>query len=133
MRHLIIKCIYLFLLSVLVIPSASASDHSQSDYIVTLSDDTDNEDDDNRPETGNTGRRDYIWSTICRINPDKIEISSIDKESILSYELYDQSSLCIGSFYNEADFLDAVFTIKGKLKIRIVLETFSLSGYLEIP
>ena len=133
MRHLIIKCIYLFLLSVLVIPSASASDDSQSDYVVILSDDTDNEDDDNRPETGNTGRRDYLWSTICRINPDKIEILSIDKEHILSYELYDQSSLCIGSFYNEADFLAAVFTINGKLKIRIVLETFSLSGYLEIP
>lgn len=132
MRHLIIKFIYLFLLSVLVIPSASASDDSQSDYVVTLSDDTDNEDDDNRPETGNTGRRDYIWSTTCHISPDRIDILSIDKESIVYFELYDQNGLYIGSFFNETDFLSAVFTIREKLKIRIVLDFFTLSGYLEV-
>ncbi|MDE6077529.1 MAG: hypothetical protein K2G29_07340 [Muribaculaceae bacterium] len=133
MRHLIITFVHLFLLSALAIPSASASDDSQIDYIVTLSDDTDDEDRDNKPETGEKGRRDFIWSTTCRINPDRIDIPSIDKESIISYDIYDQYGLCIGSFFYESDFLSALFTIKGKLKIRIVLETFSLSGYLEIP
>lgn len=136
MRRLIITIVHLFLLSALVIPSASASENSQSDYTVTLSDDTndtDDEDEDNKPERDNKKRRESTWSTVCHITPNSINISSIDKESIVSYELYDQYDQCIGSFFDESDFLSAVFTIKGKLKIRIVLETFSLSGYLEIP
>lgn len=136
MRRLIIPFLYLFLLSALVIPSASASDDAQSDYIVTLSDDADDADDedlDNKSERDNKKRRDSTWSTVCYITPDRIDISSIDKESIVSYELYDQHDQCIGSFFDESDFLSAVFTIKGKLKIRIVLDSFSLSGYLEVP
>ncbi len=134
MRRLIITFLYLFLLSALVIPSASASDDTQSDYIVTLSDDVDDIDDDisNRSENDRPKRRDSIWSTTCHITPDRIDISSINKESIVSYELYDQHDQCIGSFFDESDFLSAVFTIKGKLKIRIVLDSFSLSGYLEV-
>ena len=119
-------------MSALVIPSLSASDGSQSDYIVTLSDDRDDEDNDNKPENENKGRRDFIWSTTCRINRDRIDIPSINKESIISYDIFDQDGQCIGSFFNETDFLSAVFTIRGKLKIRIVLDFFTLSGYLEV-
>ena len=135
MRRLIITIVHLFLLSALVIPSASASHDTQSDYIITLSDDADDEEDgdlDNKPERDNKKRRDSTWSTVCHITPDRIDISSIDKESIVSYELYDQYNQCIGSFFDESDFLSAVFTIKGKLKIRIILDSFSLSGNLEV-
>ena len=123
MRRLIIPFLYLFLLSALVIPSASASSDAEAD----------DEDLDNKSERDNKKRRDSTWSTVCYITPDRIDISSIDKESIVSYELYDQHDQCIGSFFDESDFLSAVFTIKGKLKIRIVLDSFSLSGYLEVP
>ncbi|MDE6077008.1 MAG: hypothetical protein K2G29_04690 [Muribaculaceae bacterium] len=135
MKRLIIKFIYLFLVSALLSTSVSATQNSQDAYLVTLSDDSDQPDDedrDNRPENENKGRRDFIWSTTCSINPDRIEISSIDKECIISYDIYDQYGQCIGIFCNETDFLSAVFTIKGKLKIRIVLDSFSLSGNLEV-
>lgn len=127
MKRIIFTLIYLFSLPVLATPLVSASENAPSDYTIILS-----EDRDNKTEIGDKRRRDFIWTTTCQISTDRVEIASIDKESIISYDIYDLYGQCIGSFFNERDFLSAVFTIKGELKIRIVMDTFSLSGYIEV-
>lgn len=126
--------ILVFLLCFVTYNRAIGDDSTQDDYCITLYEDEGNEDSDrdNKGEYDPIGRRSLQWSTVCLIRPTVIVIQNIEKADILCYEILDSQNCLIGSFDQETDFLSCLYMMNGKLKIRIILDSFSLSGYCEI-
>lgn len=61
-----------------------------------------------------------------------IQIPGLDKSQAVSYELYCEGS-CMGSWYDEADFLLQLSEREGIMEIRINMPEYYLSGYLTLP
>lgn len=84
-------------------------------------------------EIGNKGHRVPARPINCVINRNGVFINaSIDKENIISYELWTISDVCVGSFIEESDFIQYLYNeeLGTDLRIKIVLPDYVLVGNL---
>lgn len=69
----------------------------------------------------------------CHISSDGlVEVSSIDVKEILTFEIYDGTGICIGSFGDSLSFTETLFSLSGVFEIRFVTQENILRGYVEI-
>lgn len=92
-----------------------------------------NIDGDIKEDISNKGHRVPARPINCVINRNGVFINaSIDKENIISYELWTISEVCVGSFIEESDFIQYLYNeeLGTDLMIKIVLPDYALVGNL---
>lgn len=57
----------------------------------------------------------------------------VDAEEIQSYEIWDaDGELCIASYTEESDFINALFSLEGEYQIQFTTEDYTYIGYVTI-
>lgn len=70
---------------------------------------------------------------LCSIsNSTGIDIASIDKNEIQSFEIYDNQDICIYSSPNDLDFIHMLFSLNGSFELRFVIDEYILVGYISV-
>lgn len=89
------------------------------------------EETEHKVDPGEGGYRIPVAPVVCAISSEEMSIEGIDTNSILKYEVYDETPDLIMSFLSQKDFIDFVFCSSGPLIIRLVFEDYALIGYLD--
>lgn len=97
-------------------------------FIVYLSGDPDPTDMDQRP----TKKRSGCQQIACEITMEGISISGMDFSEITLYEVLDKDGFTLASFESEQEFITYIFTLEETVGIRLYLDGFVLSGFLNI-
>lgn len=114
-----------FMLS--LIPLLCYGERTES-FVVYLSEDHDPTDMDQRP----TRKRSGGQRLPCEITLNGISISGMDTSGISLYEVLDIDGIALASFETEQEFLACLFTLEQTVGIRLYLDGFVLSGFLNI-
>ncbi len=61
-----------------------------------------------------------------------IDIASIDKNEIQSFEIYDDQNICIYSSSDELDFIHVLFSLNGSFELKFVIDNYILVGYISV-
>lgn len=109
-------------------PPLLCNGETTESFIVYLSGDPDPTDMDQRP----TRKRSGGQRLPCEITLNGISISGIDTSGISLYEVLDIDGITLASFETEQDFLTYLFTLEETVGIRLYLDGFVLSGFLNI-
>ncbi len=59
-----------------------------------------------------------------------LRINNVNISDIYAFEIYDTDGVCIGIFCDADDFVQAVFSYKDNMEIRLRTQDFTLLGYL---
>lgn len=109
-------------------PPLLCNGETTESFIVYLSGDPDPTDMDQRP----TRKRSGGQRLPCEITLNGISISGIDTSGISLYEVLDIDGITLASFETEQNFLTYLFTLEETVGIRLYLDGFVLSGFLNI-
>ena len=67
---------------------------------------------------------------VCIISAEGIQMD-VDVEEIQSYEIWDaDGELCIASYTEESDFINALFSLQGEYQIQFTTEDYTYIGYV---
>jgi len=83
------------------------------------------------PDIDEEGHRAPARPFNCIISPIGIDIPSIDKNDIISFEVYDQNGICIACFIDEQDFLSFLFSTSGAVEIIFRTDGYLLRGFID--
>jgi lipoprotein-anchoring transpeptidase ErfK/SrfK len=79
------------------------------------------------------GHRTPPIAIVCTISDtDGLYISTLDNDEILMFGIYDENGNCIASYYNEADFISALFTLSGTYEVQFTTEDYTYVGYISL-
>lgn len=69
---------------------------------------------------------------VCTISTEGIQMN-VEPGDILSYEIWDtDGEICIASYTEESDFINALFSMEGEYQIHFSTEEYSYIGYTTI-
>ena len=67
---------------------------------------------------------------VCIISAEGIQMD-VEAEEILSYEIWDaDGEVCIASYTEESDFINALFSLEGEYQIQFTTEDYVYIGYI---
>lgn len=78
------------------------------------------------------GRRSNRRPLTGEITSSGVSIPGVEISDIISFEIYDQSSICLGIYSDEMDFVNALFSLSGEYEIVLVTENTTLVGIVEV-
>lgn len=105
------------------------SAHPSSSYEVLLYEDNESVPDEEDPE----GRRNLTYEIIATISIDRGVILHNFEGEISLYVIEDAVSLTtVGSFISEQDFIDCLYSLSGKIRIRLYTNYSPLIGYINL-
>lgn len=130
MKH-IFKLLILFLaLSAVSIPEIKAEGNPFT-FRVTLHREP-AKSDDVKTKNDNEGNRAPSRPIFCTISAEGIQMD-VDAEDIQLYEIWDaDGELCIASYTEESDFINALFSLEGEYQIQFTTEDYTYIGYVTI-
>ncbi len=78
------------------------------------------------------GHRVPSRSFSCTVSREEIIIEGVEKEEILSYEVYDKTGVCVGLFSNEQDFISFIFSVNGFYTVCFLTKDCCFAGSAEL-
>lgn len=113
-----------------IISYAHGGDYSYDFPIESGDEDGDDGDDVNPPDKG---RRSWQMGQICTINSQNgVRIPGVDKNDILTYEIWNSCEECVAVFCSEGDFLSFLPSVSGNVRIVFRLPSTYLYGYVTL-
>lgn len=83
------------------------------------------------PEEGDEGNRKPSRPIPCSIDPDfGICFSGQEKPDFILYEIYDCDNVCMGTYGDEPEFIEALFSLTGEYRISLNTVEVSYIGYV---
>lgn len=83
------------------------------------------------PEEGDEGNRKPSRPLTCTVDPNSgIEFLGHETPNFILYEIYDCSNSCVGAYGDEAEFIDALFSLTGEYRISLDTTEVSYIGYV---
>ena len=84
----------------------------------------------NKQKSDHEGIRIPSRFIVCIISAEGIQMD-VEAEEILSYEIWDaDGEVCIASYTEESDFINALFSLEGEYQIQFTTEDYVYIGYI---
>ena len=112
-----------------LIADANCSYYSYEFPIVSADGDEDVDDENTPIEDPARGRRSWQMCQMCTIDSQNgVKIPGVDKNDIITYEVWESADVCVGIFYSESEFLTLLPSMSGNVRIVFRLSTGCIYG-----
>ena len=99
------------------------------EFPIESSNDIGVEEDEDDEDPYNKGRRSWQMCQMCSIDSHNgVKIPGVDKNDIITYEVWESADVCVGIFYSESEFLTLLPSMSGNMRIVFRLSTGCIYG-----
>lgn len=99
------------------------------EFPIESSNDIGVEEDEDDEDPYNKGRRSWQMCQMCTIDSHNgVKIPGVDKNDIITYEVWESADVCVGIFYSESEFLTLLPSMSGNMRIVFRLSTGCIYG-----
>ena len=99
------------------------------EFPIESSNDIGVEEDEDDEDPYNKGRRSWQMCQMCTMDSHNgVKIPGVDKNDIITYEVWESADVCVGIFYSESEFLTLLPSMSGNMRIVFRLSTGCIYG-----
>ena len=103
------------------------------EFPIESSNDIGVEEDEDDEDPYNKGRWSWQMCQMCTIDSHNgVKIPGVDKNDIITYEVWESAEVCVGTFYSESEFLTLLPSMSGNMRIVFRLSTGCLYGNVNL-